>query len=616
MAALADLVPTWLDLGGCLGVFGTGLVFLLCGRALLGGRGLPELQLFAGWGAFSLVLTLWGVVTMRNMAWPAFLFIALALAALIVPGWRPRRAEWLALGRIMLLSLPIWAIMLAVRPSLPDTFTNFLPNAVYLFDHGYFPADSRPASFSVWPAFPYNLQLATFLASLPLPQFPTGAPVQFNILLQLIAGLLLARLLRAPEATLEAAPCWAACAGGLLLATGLNPGFVPRIDFTGYAEPGLSVGLAFVGFAVTRALGRLAEGLPTGGDFRLLALLLAALIGIKQVGIVLAAGTVFGFLVLALADRRIAKQPALRAIVAASLPGLILYGGWRAYLFDHFVSGELKLLPESQWRFDILPLTVRSILQQIAEKPIYFAAVAVVCGLAVLLTRRRGLTSTTRLLLLSVILFAVYNLFLLLIYVVHMGPVIGAEAHSYFRYMTHLDLLLMLGLASAGRDWWMARRPLAQQPYRRHVIARATIVLMLLAPTAFSKRLRFDAQEPGPLVRALAGDAAGVVKDGDRLALLLPGDNGSVALMLASILRFAPPRRAVELLDVTRIGGLDAALAQGYRQALLSCDPTSGKAELLAYDDTHWRVVESWTYPALRDERWTTILSAGPFCRR
>src|SRR4051812_10088492 len=63
MIALADLLPSRLQLGGLLGIFFAGSVFWLCGRALARGRGTPELQLFAGWGAFCLVLACWGVAT-------------------------------------------------------------------------------------------------------------------------------------------------------------------------------------------------------------------------------------------------------------------------------------------------------------------------------------------------------------------------------------------------------------------------------------------------------------------------------------------------------------------------------------------------------------------------
>ena len=619
MIALTDLLPSWLQLGGLLGVFFAGAVLWLCGRVLVGGRGTPELQLFAGWGAFSFVLTLWGVATQSSMRWPALFFLLLAAIALAVPRLRPRRKDAVAVWRVVVLALPIWVIMLAVQPALPDTFTNFLPNAVYVFDHGFFPADDRAHAFATWPAFPYNQPLATYLATLFLPQFPPGALVHFNILLQVMLGLLFARQLRPRGEDFAAPPSWSACAGGLLLVMALNPGFVPRIDFTSYAEPALTVGVAIIGWLAASIFGKVADG-GTGtarSHLVLLSASLVALVGTKQVGVVLACGLILGLLALALADRGIARRRAVAAIVAAALPAMLLWAVWRWYVLTHFVAGELKLLPPSAWQFDILPITIANILLAIAEKPVFFTMIALVVALAVGLTARKGLTTGTRLLLLTTVLFAVYNAFLVLVYVIHMGPVAGEAAHSYFRYMTHVSLLGVLALTVVAREWLLARRPASEAAGGPRWIAAALVVLVLLVPVAFAKRLRFDLQMPQPLIWGLAHEIAGAVRDGDRLALLMPGDNGSDSLMLRAALELTPPRRrGLDIYDVSSVaGGLDAAAKRGYVKAVLSCAAPANEAQLLAYDGTAWRVEKSWPYPPVTTrERWTTVLAAAPLC--
>jgi hypothetical protein len=621
MVALTHLLPSWLQLAGLLGVFFAGAVLWLCGRALAGGRGTPELQLFAGWGAFCLVLTLWGIATQVSMRWPALFFIALAAAVLAAKRLRPSREDAVAVLRVVVLALPIWAIMVAVRPALPDTFTNFLPNAVYVFDHGFFPADDRAHAFATWPAFPYNQPLATYLATLFLPQFPPGALVHLNILLQVVLALLFARLLRPREAAFAAAPSWPACAGGLLLVMALNPGFVPRIDFTSYAEPALTVGVCIVGWLAARSLAAMAEGKTARHDLVLLSFSLVALVGIKQVGIVLAFGLMLGMLILAAADRRVARGKAFVGIAAATLPALALYAAWRWYVLTHFAFGrELELLPPSAWRFDILPLTLLHILGAIAEIPVYFSMIAIVVVAAIVLTWRQGLRHSTRLLLLVTVLFVVYNAFLILIYVIHMGPVAGEAAHSYFRYMTHLSLLAILALAATARDRLLARPPAAAPASWQRWVPAGVVILALLVPIAFVKRLRFDTQMPQPLIWGLARDVAGTVKDGDRLAVLLPGDNGSTSLMLRAALALTPPRRDLDIYDVSAVpGGVEAGLAaaarRGYVTALLSCAAPDNAAQLLAYDGTRWQVERSWPYPPVATkERWTTVLAAAPLC--
>ncbi len=621
MIALTDFLPSWLQLGGLLGVLFAGAVLWLSGRVIAFGRGTAELHLFAGWGALSLMLTLWGVVTQGSLRWPALLFVLLAAIAVAAPRLRPSREDAVAVSRVIVLALPIWLIMLAVEPALPDTFTNFLPNAVYVFDHGFFPADDRAPAFAVWPAFPYNQPLATYLATLFLPQFPPGALVHFNILLQVMLGLLFARQLRPRAADFAAAPSWSSCAGGLLLVMALNPGFVPRIDFTSYAEPALTVGVAIVGWLAASILGKLAGEGGEAGEARaelvLLSASLVALVGTKQVGIVLAFGLMLGMTALALADRRIARGPALAAIVAAALPALLLWAVWRWYVLTHFAAGELKLLPPSAWQFDILPITFTNILRAIAEKPVFFTMIALVIVLAIGLARR-VLSTGTRLLLLTIALFAVYNGFLVLVYVIHMGPVAGEAAHSYFRYMTHVSLLAVLALTVTAREWALARRPAIAAAGGGRWVAAALVVLALLAPVGFAKRLRFDLQMPQPLIRDLARDIAGAVADGERLALLMPGDNGSDSLMLRAALELTPPRRrGLDIYDVSSVaGGLEAAVKRGYVKAVVSCAAPANEAQLLAYDGTGWRVEKSWPYPAVTTrERWTTVLAAAPLCR-
>src|SRR5260221_2512954 len=93
MIALMDLLPSWLQLGGLLGVFFAGTVLWLCGRVLAGGRRTPELQLFPGWGPFSFAVTLWGVASQSSMRWPALFFLLLAPIALGVPRPRPPRQD-------------------------------------------------------------------------------------------------------------------------------------------------------------------------------------------------------------------------------------------------------------------------------------------------------------------------------------------------------------------------------------------------------------------------------------------------------------------------------------------------------------------------------------------
>jgi hypothetical protein len=125
---------------------------------------------------------------------------------------------------------------------------------------------------------------------------------------------------------------------------------------------------------------------------------------------------------------------------------------------------------------------------------------------------------------------------------------------------------------------------------------------------------------------ALATNLKPYLVDGDRLALLLPGDNDSVATMIVGVLADTAPRR--RMLDVLRRNTadpatLDEAARLGYRLALISCvakgwgDLPPNQAVLLRYDPDGWHPLAAWPYPAhAAERRWQQILSWGPLCRR
>ncbi|HLI21086.1 MAG TPA: hypothetical protein VKV32_08210, partial [Stellaceae bacterium] len=318
MPPLGLLVPSWLDLAGWAGVAVASVATMGLGRLVTRRRAPPESALIAGWGVIVLVLSGWGIATPASMYWPA-----LALLVLGIAGWadeislfdgvhgtvagtaalaigdladRGGKKALRGVGRVVVLALPLLALTASARPSLPDTWLNLLPNAAYLYDHNFFPADARPPAHSLLPGAPYNMQLASYMAGLFLPNFPASAMIDFNIVLQLAAGLLLARIILGEDTAL---PRWSIVALGLLLAIPLNPGFDPRYHLSPYSEPSVMVVLAFAGWHAARALDRIAGGRDARSDLIVLALALAALVNIKQESVALAVGVVVALLWLA-----------------------------------------------------------------------------------------------------------------------------------------------------------------------------------------------------------------------------------------------------------------------------------------------------------------------------
>jgi hypothetical protein len=307
--------------------------------------------------------------------------------------------------------------------------------------------------------------------------------------------------------------------------------------------------------------------------------------------------------------------------VLAVLPALFLFTIWRYHVGRAGVD-ELTLLPFGDWNWTRLSDTAASVLGVVSEKPLYFGCIVAAILALPLAWWRQGWTATSRLLTFNAALFGLYNIFIFTTYILVFPTEMSSAAHSYFRYNTQLSLVLALSLALTARDLGAAAR-IWERPLR---VASATVLgLALLGPIAFAKRLRFDLDMPQPLVWDLAKKLSPYLSDGGRLALLLPGDNDSVATMIAGVLADTPPRR--HMMDLLRRNTADAATLDeaarlGYPLALISCTPNglgdlpANQAALLRHDPSGWHIIAAWPYPPhAAERRWQHILSWPPLCR-
>jgi len=590
--------------------------------AMVGARMPPEVQIGIGWGVLCVVLTVWGVLVPFSLAIPAAGLALIALCTLALPNCRPGSRTWRTLGRVVPVTLVFWLVMAPVQPSQPDTWLNLLPNAFYLVDWGRLPTAARPPSFSYLPAAPYNTQFLSYLGGLAWPDYPAAGMSLVNALLLLTAGLLVARALAMSWPTAYAVPPWGAIAGGMLLVTLLNPGFVPRFHLSAYGETALAATAAISAWLLVSAQTDIAAGRGITGVAPAIGLVLAAMVNAKQSGIGLVAASAGAAALASRAEGVRQLRSMLRLVGLAIIPPLGLYALWRYHVSVAGVD-ELKPLPLAQWNWSETPEILASTGRVVAGKAVYFGCAALALAAWPLLWRRQGWTPTTRLLAYHAFLLPLYNGFLLLTYIGLFSGEMSIEAHSFFRYNTHLALVLVLALALAARDLGIGRWLVGG---RARVVGRLVLATVVLAPLAYAYRLRFDLDMPQPLVRNLANELKDYVHDGDRVALLLPGDNDSVAMMIAGVLTETPPRRrGLDLLrrDTADPATLDEAARLGYRLALISCVPEgfedlpASQAVLLQGGRDGWRPLAAWPYPKhAAEQRWQEILSWGPLCRR
>jgi hypothetical protein len=631
---LEAFLPTALQAEGLAAVLVSGLIMLVLGRAVLGERSLPEIALIAGWGVVCLVLTLWGVETPASMRIPAAGLIGVAAIASLKPRAQLKRADLIGLGRLFVIGLPLIAVLAAAYPTGPDTFTNQLPNAAYLYDYGQFPGRNRPPMLALWPAFPYNLQLGSFLPTLLTPGFPPNVLTQINLLLELAFALLLARSLRGAAAAVDQAPPWAAVGAALLLATFFNPGFDPKIEFSGYGDPTIAVVVAFAAWQAERLLAALAAESQAAEERLALVFILLAGAAIKQVSIFLMASVILTAFVVGAFDRRVGPKRALIYLAPAFVPAALLVGVWRFYVEAHFPpDAELRFLPIDQWNVAAIPDIFVSMARQIWPRTPFFALLYGLTLSALPLALRRGLTPAVRLILLTSGVTILYTGFLVFTYVAHFPGEIGASAHSFFRYNLHIEFLATLAIVAFARESWMRQgAPDLGRGWR--MVGGLAIVLAVVAPVAGATLIRRDRRSPEPSVWNLAHFAAARLEAGDRVALLLPGDNRSVAFMLRVAIAIDRPHSGLaNFHDAKRadLAALDDARAAGDRYALISCVPAgladsalgrslalpAGQSAMLISDGKTWRLIAA---APLADDlpavgSWTTELSSGPFCR-
>ena len=590
---------------------------------MVAGRRMPfELQIGIGWGLLCVVLTLWGVLVPLSLVIPASGFVLMALCVLALRDRRPSPKAWKTIGRVVPVTLVFWIVMAPIQPSQPDTWLNLLPNAFYLVDWGRLPTAALPPSESYLPAAPYNTQFLSYLGGLAWPDYPTAGMSLINALMLLTVGLLVARALAMPPLTTEAILPYGTIAGGMLLVILVNPGFVPRFHLSAYGETVLATTAVMSAWLLVSAQSEAAAGRRLSGAAPGIGLVLVAMVNAKQSGIGLVAASAGAAILMSLAEGGRQRARMLRMARLSLIPALGIYALWRYHVSVAGVD-ELKPLPFAQWNWAKVPEILWSAGQVVAGKVAYFGCAAVALIAWPVLLRRQSWTPTTRLLAYHAFLLALYNGFLLLTYIGLFSGEMSIEAHSFFRYNTHLSLVLVLALALAARDFgvgqWLAGR-------RVRLFGRLALLTAVLAPLGYAYRLRFDLDMPQPLVRSLAINLKTYLKDGDRLALLLPGDNDSVATMIAGVLADTPPRRrGLHLLrrDTADQVTLEEAARLGYRLALISCVPEGwedlppSQAVLLRHGPDGWHPLAAWPYPAhAADRRWQEILSWGPLCRR
>lgn len=489
-------------------------------------NGGPIVAFAVGMGVMVTLFTVFGTIFYSNFNLLALILCVLALLAGVLTYRRGQLGPHLSLALFAMVAVGVLAIIVSGRiASEWDEFSHWLHAFRYLFENSRFPGppDAAPMQ-SCCAAYPYGWPLLAYLSSM-MAGFIESIPAVLNILILGLFGGLLAQLAQ-PE---RKSPSFPVIAIGVLGATLLGTTFVSKLVFSTYADNITSVMVAvaaFLTFSINKALEE-KDTTTAAQMFIALALVGTALLSVKPGNLVLYAAILGSgsLLILRSGAWRGLRWPAILVILIPC----VVYVLWRDFVGDHLSGQELVIQKFSDWKISLIPQILSSMLVVAGHKSGYFFLMVVVVVLGV-----RGFirmqSDIDRLAVIVGLLFIGYNLFLLFTYVAVFGKNDALRVASYWRYNTHLGLAGTLVAFLLLREIWdrfIAYRPLAHSKW----LMILPIALLVIAPFAFLKSVRFDINPMKHFIRETTREIPSYVPTGSTIGVYDPNGTGLSTVM-------------------------------------------------------------------------------------
>lgn len=572
------------------------VVIALAGRLLLP-RSEPALAFGAGMGGLILVATALAVTGLDLRI--ALVPTALAAAATLI---RDRRelGAWTRIGLpVLVVALPLLLLLSDRRGSEWDEFSHWLHAFRYVQTNHAVPGGPwAPVMDTCCAAYPYGWPMVG-LAAMTLSGFSEAVPALLNVLLLALFAMVLAGLARGDAEGRLPLP---AAAAALLAATVASPTFVHKLAFSAYADVAtafLAAVLALLGEKVAggerNSRGRWALGFGLVG---------AALMSVKPGNAALFGCILGGSFLLAL--RRDGWRGLLQAhwlIMVA--PTVLVSGLWRWHV-EHYLAGrEMVIQPMDKWHVAQIPQILMAMLDVASNKGGYFglSLIMVILGFRGFLRNRNRMD---RLCAMAGMAFLGYNLFLLVTYVVVFGDYESKHVASYWRYNTHLGLVIMLPAAMLAG---MGLARVSHSGAIRH-LGRIAVVLALAGPVLAVRQIRFDHDLTKPFLRQSLHQAGTMIPAGERAVVIDPSGSGLSGVMASyewsgRVKVYAFMSAFTRGTAATWLNEQPADWAFVYSGAAsLSLEPRDA-AFLLRRDGSTWTTVEQFPFPGGKSpERW------------
>ncbi|NQU62042.1 MAG: hypothetical protein HQ512_13000 [Rhodospirillales bacterium] len=566
-----------------------------------------------GWAVLSIVFTVFGVFTPVPFTYLAVAMAVLAVLAAVLAIRRGIKIFPDGSFRIAVLVLPLLLMVSAMIGSQWDEFADWLISPRFILELDTFPDNSNKARGGTLAGYPYGWHFVTYLASRMAGRLVENAGALVNVFMLLGFGLLNIRMIREGQGepvgpSGVAAPGWGLLAVGALSATLLNPTFVQKVALTSYADVATAVCVGFGGVLGWYMLAALARGdrKDAGRLAWQIGLVMMVLVNLKQATVILHVITVGAILLAGLRDPEIKFPDLARTVPAMVVPGIIIFAVWRYHLATALTGAEMSFQPFDQWLFGHMGEILWKMLVVLSKKGAYLGLMAVASFFAIrALIRFR--TPFDRLAIIAGAAFLGYNAFLFFTYVAAFGRFDGLRVASLWRYNMHLGLL---GVAFAAYGIGMIWKRQVPESFKEKKRAWVAIALILIAPFAFAKKIRFDRHPPVPHFRTVSAALKGMLKPGDKVFVVDPLGSGESAVITRFDLGgegiyggytgLYHPTDAKRFRSIFARPDLTHLLVHSSTPILrdVSGQPfAAGKSYLLAGGAGNWKIIKTWDKP-------------------
>jgi hypothetical protein len=582
------------------------------GSFFLGQKKIFELAPFYGWAAVNFIYTILGVFTQISFAVIAVSIGCVCIIALI--SMFKRKQQILPAGtlKLAILFLPLLVLVSAMSGSQWDEFSDWLISPRLLLETNSFPTHTNAHRAGSLTAYPYGWHYISYLASLLAGRFLENTGALINIFMLMTFGLVTLRLIQTGfEDDQEiSSPGWSLCAVAGLSTTLLNTTFAQKVALTSYADIATATITGLCTIVGWYMLGALADGKrkeAVHNAFQI-GLLLMLLVNLKQSTVVMAVLVIGAFSLAALRDPKISLRDFLSLVPLMVIPGIIIFGVWRYYVYNELAAREMNMSEMANWHIEFIPQILQRMLLVLSKKGAYLLMFIVIIYFAIKALIRYK-TQFDRYAIIAGSLFLGHNLFLFFAYLSTFTQFDALRAASYWRYNMQLG---MVGVAFTIFGCAILWNKYIRNKAWTKQIAWVPILLLVIGPFFFAKKLRFDRQQPVPYYRSVGADIKNMLAAGDSLFVLDPvgsGESGMVTRyelggkvdIWKGYLAAYNPWVNKDLYTAVYNNNYTHLLVHSTNTVLLEVIPVSmdkNRSYMLKIDNTGtWKAIKSWQKP-------------------